>query len=56
MSGSSAHWQALNDGIAGDVILPDSPDYDTARIPAIARFDHVRPQAIVRCQTPVDAP
>jgi FAD/FMN-containing dehydrogenase len=54
MSRSSAGWQALHDGIAGDVILPDSPDYDTARKPALARFDQVRPWAIVRCQTPVD--
>jgi FAD/FMN-containing dehydrogenase len=51
---SSARWQALNDRIAGDVIQPDSPDYATARKPALARFGYVRPQAIVRCQTPVD--
>ena len=54
MSRGSACWQALNDGIAGDVILPDSPEYDSARKPALARFDHVRPQAIVRCRTPED--
>src|SRR5689334_25311033 len=51
---SSARWQALNDRIAGDVIQPDSPDYATARKPALARFGYVRPQAIVRCQTRVD--
>jgi hypothetical protein len=54
MSRSSAPWQALNERIAGDVILPDSPGYDTARKPALARFDHVRPEAIVRCRTPID--
>src|SRR5262249_59491348 len=53
-SRSSARWQALQGGIAGDVILPDSPDYDTARKPTLARFDQVRPRAIVRCQTPAD--
>jgi FAD/FMN-containing dehydrogenase len=54
MSRPLAPWQALNERIAGEVILPDSPGYDTARKSALARFDHVRPQAIVRCQTPID--
>ena len=40
---------ALQRAIAGAVVLPGSPDYDTARRPAIARFHHVRPQAVVRC-------
>src|SRR5262249_32946227 len=29
-------------------------DYDSARKPAIARFHHVHPAAIVRCHTPGD--
>jgi FAD/FMN-containing dehydrogenase len=31
-----------------------APDYEAVRKPSIARFDHVRPQAIVRCRTPTD--
>jgi FAD/FMN-containing dehydrogenase len=46
---------ALQGAIAGDVVLPGSPDYDVARRPAIARFHHVRPRAVVRCATAHDA-
>jgi FAD/FMN-containing dehydrogenase len=45
---------ALQGAIAGAVVLPGSPDYDTARRPAITRFHHVRPRAVVRCATEQD--
>jgi FAD/FMN-containing dehydrogenase len=51
---SASEWSALQSAIAGEVILPDSRDYETARKPAIARFNHVRPEAVVRCETPGD--
>jgi FAD/FMN-containing dehydrogenase len=47
-------WDRLQDVIAGDVVVPDSPLYDVVRKPAIARFDDIRPQAVVRCGTPED--
>jgi FAD/FMN-containing dehydrogenase len=45
---------ALQGAIAGEVILPGSPDYESARKPAIARFHDSRPQAVVLCRTPED--
>jgi FAD/FMN-containing dehydrogenase len=50
----ASRWSALQAAIAGEVILPDARDYESARKPAIARFYHVHPAAIVRCQTPGD--
>jgi len=47
-------WSALQAVIAGEVVLPGSADYDSARKPAISRFDAVRPEALVRCNTPED--
>jgi len=47
-------WPALSSTLLGDVLHPDSPEYDAARKPAIARFDGVRPQAVVRCAGPAD--
>ena len=47
-------WDALQRGLAGEVILPDSPDYEAARKPAIARFHDARPAAVVRCGAPED--
>jgi FAD/FMN-containing dehydrogenase len=46
---STARWGALEAAISGDVILPGSPDYDRAYPALNARFDDVRPQAVVRC-------
>src|SRR5829696_2285018 len=51
---STSDWGALQSAIAGDVVLPGSPGYESARKPAIARFHHVRPQAVVRCAIPAD--
>ena len=49
-----ADWAALNGAIEGEVVLPDSPEYDRLRTPPMARFGDVRPAAIVRCGTPAD--
>jgi FAD/FMN-containing dehydrogenase len=54
MTHTAADWQALQDGIAGDVILPGSRDYELVRRPAMARFGDTRPQAVVRCTTAAD--
>ena len=51
---TTADWRALEGVIAGQVILPISPEYDLARLTANARYDGVRPAAIVRCATPSD--
>ncbi len=51
---TASRWSSLQAAIAGEVVLPESRDYDSARKPAIARFHHVEPEAIVRCRTPGD--
>ncbi len=51
MTPTAADWEALQGGIAGGVILPGPPDYELVRRPAMARFENVRPQAVVRCRT-----
>ena len=50
----AGRWSALQDAIAGDVIVPGSPAYVSAARPAIARFHDVLPQAVVRCRTAPD--
>jgi FAD/FMN-containing dehydrogenase len=51
---STADWNALQRAIAGDVVLPRSPEYELLRKPAMVGFWHLRPQAIVRCRAPGD--
>jgi FAD/FMN-containing dehydrogenase len=51
---TAADWQALQAATAGGVTLPDAPDYESVRKPAMARFAHMRPAAVVLCQTPAD--
>jgi FAD/FMN-containing dehydrogenase len=46
--------EALQQTIAGEVLTPESPGYEDARKPAIARFHDVRPAAVVRCAAPED--
>jgi hypothetical protein len=53
MTPTTADWEALEEAIAGRVILPGLPGYETARKPAMARFD-VWPAAIALCTTPAD--
>jgi FAD/FMN-containing dehydrogenase len=47
-------WETLEGAIDGVVVLPDAPDYDAVRRPAMARFDSVRPAAVVRCTSAGD--
>ncbi len=47
-------WRALQDTVDGEVVLPDAPGYGPATTSFNARFDVVRPQAVVRCATPHD--
>ena len=41
--------------VVGDVIVPGDLDYDIVRKTAMARFDDIRPAAVVRCRAPEDA-
>jgi FAD/FMN-containing dehydrogenase len=50
----AADWEGLQGAIAGAVVLPDSPDYESVRKPAMVRFESVRPAAVVLCRTPAD--
>jgi hypothetical protein len=54
MTRSLPGWEALQGGIAGEVVLPGSPAFEAMPKPFNARFHDVRPQAIVRCATPQD--
>ena len=47
-------WGALQRAIEGNVVLPGSADYESVRKPVMARFERVRPTAVVRCATPAD--
>jgi FAD/FMN-containing dehydrogenase len=45
---------ALQGVVAGDVILPGSPEYEQVHRPVMARFHNVRPRAVVLCKTATD--
>jgi FAD/FMN-containing dehydrogenase len=45
---------ALQGAIAGKVVLPGAPNYESVRKPSLARFADVRPQAVVLCESPGD--
>jgi FAD/FMN-containing dehydrogenase len=49
-----ADWEPLQEAIAGALIRIGAPEYDTVRKPAMARFESVRPEAVVLCKTPGD--
>jgi FAD/FMN-containing dehydrogenase len=50
----TTEWGALQRAIEGDVVLPGSAYYESVRKPVMARFEHVRPAAVVRCATAAD--
>jgi FAD/FMN-containing dehydrogenase len=51
---SAPDLAGLQDALTGSVVVAGSPGYESARKPAMARFHHIRPQAIVRCANPED--
>jgi FAD/FMN-containing dehydrogenase len=51
---SAPDLAGLDGALAGSVLVPGSPGYESARKPALARFHHIRPQAIVRCENADD--
>jgi FAD/FMN-containing dehydrogenase len=50
----TADWGTLQRAIDGHVVLPGSADYESVRKPVMARFEHLRPVAVVQCATPAD--
>jgi len=46
--------RSLRAALDGELITPDSAAYEAARRPALARFHHVRPIAVVRCASTQD--
>jgi FAD/FMN-containing dehydrogenase len=51
---SAADWDAHRRAIAGEVVLPGSPEYEQTSRAFNARFHDIRPQAIVRCASASD--
>jgi FAD/FMN-containing dehydrogenase len=47
-------WEALQGAVGGEVVLAGSPAYERLPAPFNARFDPVRPRAVVRCASPED--
>ncbi len=47
-------FAALDASIEGELIPPESPEYESVRRPAWAQYGNVRPEAVVRCRTPID--
>jgi FAD/FMN-containing dehydrogenase len=40
--------------VAGEVLVPGAPGYESARKPAMARFHDIRPRAVVMCASAAD--
>jgi FAD/FMN-containing dehydrogenase len=54
MAVTHADWSGLERALGGSLILPGSTDYEYLRKPAMARFESVRPIALVLCSAPED--
>ncbi|MGF0164822.1 FAD-binding oxidoreductase [Streptomyces albidoflavus] len=54
MNPAQVDWGSLQSGIEGEVWLPGESGYDGARRLVLKQFDHVRPQAVVRCRRAED--
>ena len=54
MTRPTPDWHKLRGPLAGEVVLPGSSAYESARKPAIPRFHDATPQAIVLCKVPDD--
>jgi FAD/FMN-containing dehydrogenase len=54
MTRTVADWETLQGAIGGAVVVPDAPDYDSVRMPAMTRFEAVRPACVVLCSSSDD--
>jgi FAD/FMN-containing dehydrogenase len=54
MSPSPRDLAALDDAIAGEVVTPESERYELVCTPPVARFEGIRPDAVVICTTTGD--
>lgn len=54
MTSSTSDWEGLRDSVTGEVVLPGSPAFETARKPTITNFHDARPRAVVRCESSAD--
>jgi FAD/FMN-containing dehydrogenase len=52
VTGLGVVWDELSSAAGVEVVVPGSAVYDTVRKPAMARFNDVRPVAVVRCESP----
>jgi FAD/FMN-containing dehydrogenase len=52
--GSSLQWRALRAAIDGEVVVPGSAGYESARKPFFARLHDSYPAAVVFCSNPAD--
>lgn len=53
MEAGRSDWRTLTERVA-DVLPPGSSGYEDVRKLAGRRFDHIRPQAVVRCRSEQD--
>ena len=53
-SGSLREWPSLQSDLEGELLLPDSPSFETGRKIFNMRFDSIRPGAVARCKTARD--
>lgn len=54
MTDATPDWEGLQDSVAGAVVLPGSPAYESTRKSAIANFRGIKPRAVVLCETAED--
>ncbi len=51
---SGTEIETLAGRIAGEVLVPGAPGYESARKPAMARWHDIRPRAVVMCESASD--
>jgi FAD/FMN-containing dehydrogenase len=51
---TEADWSALSAALNGDLLRPGTSGYETARVVFNARFDSIKPQAVVQCRSADD--
>jgi FAD/FMN-containing dehydrogenase len=51
---TAAQWAALRRSLSGDLVLPEQPAYDTARLVYDLRYEEATPAAIAYAASPVD--